>query len=42
MTKLLSHFKGLKRLILTSNEYKKGLSSFFIVLKKLYRERKLI
>ena len=40
MAKLLSHFKGLKTLILTSNEYKKGLSSFFIVLKKLYRQKK--
>ena len=41
MAKLLSRLKGLKTLILTSNEYKKGLSSSFIVLKKLYREKKI-
>ena len=31
--------KGIKIHILTTNEFKKGLSSFFIVLKKLYRKK---
>jgi hypothetical protein len=39
ITKLLCHFKGLKALILSNNDFKKGLSSFFIVLKKLYRKK---
>ena len=39
-TKLISHFKGLKSLNLTMNEFKRGVSSLFIVLKKLYRKRK--
>ena len=37
LAKLISHFKGLKTLNLVSNEYKRGLASFFVVLKKLYR-----
>ena len=40
LAKIISHFKGLKILILTMNDFKRGLSSFFIVLKKLYRKRK--
>ena len=40
LAKLISHFKGLKTLNLAMNEFKRGLSSFFIVLKKLYRKRK--
>ena len=39
--KLLSHFKGLKVLILSCNDLKKGLTSFFIVLKKLYRKKEI-
>lgn len=39
-TKLISHFKGLKSLNLTMNEFKRGVSSLFIVLKKLYRKGK--
>ena len=39
ITKLLCHFKGLKTLILSNNDFRKGLSSFFIVLKKLYRKK---
>ena len=38
LAKLITHFKGLKTLNLISNEYKRGLSSFFVVLKKLYQK----
>ena len=38
--KIISHLKGLKTLNLSSNELRKGLSLFFVVLKKLYRKRK--
>ena len=38
--KIISHFKGLKSLNLSSNDLKGGLSSFFIALKKLYRKGK--
>lgn len=41
IVKLITHFKGLKVLILTSNDFKKGLSSFFIALKKLYRKKEI-
>ena len=39
LAKLISHFKGLKTLILSDNNAK-SLSSFIIMLKKLYREGK--
>ena len=39
-TKLISHFRGLKSLNLTLNHFKRGVSSLFIVLKKLYRKGK--
>ena len=39
LAKLVKHFKGLKTLNLQSNELKNGLSSFFIVLKNLYRKK---
>ena len=38
--KILLHFKELKTLNISSNEIKGGLSSFFIILKKLYRTKK--
>ena len=41
LARLLSHLKGLKTLNLSSNDLKKGLSSFFIMLKRLYRESKI-
>ena len=41
LAKILSHLKGLKTINLTSNPLKEGISSFLIVLKKLYREKKL-
>ena len=40
MCKIISHLKGLKTLNLSSNEIRKGLSQFFVVLRKLYRKRK--
>ena len=40
LTKLLSHFKALKTINLTGNEFKRGISSFLIVLKQLYRTGK--
>ena len=40
MAKLISHFKGLKTINLSFNDFKKGLSSFFIILRKLYSKRK--
>ena len=39
LAKILSHLKGLKTINLTSNYLKDGLSSFLIVLKKLYRKK---
>ena len=41
ITKLLTHFRALKTLNLTSNEFKRGVSSFLIVLKNLYRKGKI-
>ena len=41
LSKLLSHLKGLKILILSSNNCKGCLSSLFIVLKNLYRKKKI-
>ena len=38
LSKLITHFKGLKTLNLNSNDFKRGLSSFFVVLKNLYRK----
>lgn len=38
LSKLLTHFKGLKILNLTSNEFKRGLATFLVVLKNLYRK----
>jgi hypothetical protein len=40
LAKLLSHLKGLKTINLTANDIKCGISSFFIMLKKLYRQGK--
>ena len=40
LAKLISHFNGLKTINLTGNEFKKGISSFLVVLKKLYRTGK--
>ena len=40
LSKLITHFKGLKTLNLTANEFKRGLCSLIIVLKKLYRQGK--
>ena len=39
LAKLITHFKGLKILNLTMNEFKKGIATFLIVLKNLYRKR---
>ena len=41
LTKLLLHFRGLKTINLSVNDLKNGLSSFFVVLKKLYRKNKI-
>ena len=38
--KMITHLKGLKTLYLSSNELNKGLSSSFVVLRKLYRKGK--
>jgi hypothetical protein len=40
LSKLISHFKGLKSLNLSSNDLKNGVSSLFIALNKLYKEGK--
>ena len=40
LIKILIHFRGLKTLNLSSNEMYKGLSSVFVVLKRLYRQKK--
>ena len=40
LAKILSHLKGLKTLILSFNDLKGGISFFFIMLKKLYRQGK--
>ena len=41
LAKLLLHLKGLKTLNLSKNDLKGGLSSFFVVLKKLYRKNNI-
>ena len=38
--KMITHLKGLKTLYLSSNEFSKGLSSSFVILRKLYRKGK--
>ena len=38
LSKLITHFKGLKSLILSNNILKSGLGSFFATLKNLYRK----
>ena len=40
LANILSHFKNLKRINLSCNELKNGVSSFLIMLKKLYRKGK--
>ena len=40
LANILSHFKNLKRINLSCNELKNGVSSFLITLKKLYRKGK--
>lgn len=40
MYKIISSLKSLKTLNISANEFRKGLSSFFVVLRKLYRKRK--
>ena len=39
--KFLSHLKGLKTLNLSANDFKSGISNFFVILKKLYRKKKI-
>ena len=39
LIKIIKHLKNLKTLNVTSNEFHKGLSSVFIILKKLYRKK---
>ena len=41
LARILSHLKGLKTINLTANDLKRGISSFLIVLKKLYRQKKI-
>ena len=41
LANILSHLKGLKTINLSSNDLKNGIASFFIVLNKLYREKKI-
>ena len=41
LAKILSHLKGLKTINLSSNYFKNGLSYFFVMLKKLYRQKKI-
>ena len=41
IAELLTHFKKLKTLIFINNEVNNGISSFFILLKRLYRRRKI-
>ena len=39
LAQLISHFKGLKTLILTLNPIKRGISSFVVILRQLYSKR---
>ena len=41
LARMLSHLKGIKTIVLSTNDLKRGASSFFILLKRLYRERKI-
>ena len=41
LSKLISHLKGIKTLNLSSTDLKSGASQFFIMLKNLYRKRKI-
>ena len=41
LAKLITYFKGLKTINLNSNELKRGISSFLVVLKSLYRKGKI-
>lgn len=41
LAKILSHLKGLKTINLSSNAFNSGLSYFFVMLKKLYRQGKI-
>jgi len=41
LSKILSHLKGLKTINLSSNSFNGGLSYFFVMLKKLYRQGKI-
>ena len=38
LSKLLTHFKGLKTLNLTANEFRRGIASLLVALKNLYRK----
>lgn len=40
IARLITHFQGLKTINLTNNELRRGLASFLVVLKKLYRQGK--
>ena len=40
LAKIISHLKQLKTINFTNNDLKSGVASFFIMLKKLYREGK--
>ena len=40
LANILSHFKKLKAINLSINDFRRGISSFLVVLKKLYREGK--
>ena len=40
LTKIIYHLKGLKTINLSSNDLRKGASSFFVMLKQLYRQGK--
>ena len=41
LTIIISHLKGLKTINLTKNDLKDNVAPFFIMLKRLYRERKI-
>ena len=41
VSKFITHFRGLKTIILSANEFKNGISTFFIILRKLYRKKKI-
>ena len=39
LSRIISHLKGLKTINLSSNDLKEGVSSFFVMLKKLFRKK---